>query len=96
MHYLTKTFNKITNPNWNITVISITILLSVMLSIFVLSDPDSTSKIILNIYSKLSKSFEEIFIYGGVFLLLFLLGIAISKYGSIKVDMPSKPIYSIY
>ena len=67
-----------------------------MLSIFVLSDPDSTSKILLNIYSKLSKSFEEIFIYGGVFLLLFLLGIAISKYGSIKVDMPSKPIYSIY
>ena len=84
------------NPNWNITVISITILLSVMLSIFVLSDPDSTSKTLLNIYSKLSKSFEEIFIYGGVFLLLFLLGIAISKYGSIQVDMPSKPIYSIY
>ena len=67
-----------------------------MLSIFVLSDPDSTSKILLNIYAKLSKSFEEIFIYGGAFLLLFLLGIAISKYGSIKVDMPSKPIYSIY
>jgi BCCT family betaine/carnitine transporter len=84
------------NPNWNITVISITILLSVMLSIFVLSDPDSTSKILLNIYSKLSKLFEEIFIYGGAFLLLFLLGIAISKYGSIKVNMPNKPIYSIY
>jgi choline-glycine betaine transporter len=60
------------NPNWNITVISITILLSVMLSIFVLSDPDSTSKILLNIYAKLSKSFEEIFIYGGAFLLIFI------------------------
>ena len=67
-----------------------------MLSIFVLSDPDSTSKILLNIYSKLSQLFEEIFIYGGAFLLLFLLGIAISKYGSIKVNMPNKPIYSIY
>ena len=42
------------DPNWNKTVLSITILLSLVLSIFVLTDPVATSKLLSGIYTNLS------------------------------------------
>ena len=79
------------NPNWNKSVISITILLSVVLSIFVLISPDSTSTMLSNTYGYLSNMFESIFIYGTFGLLIFLLILAFSKYGSFEVRLIKQP-----
>ena len=87
-------FNKI-NPNWNKSVISITILLSLVLSIFVIINPIYSSKILSSIYTNLSNYFESFYMYGTFALLLFLFFIAISKYGSFRVVLKNKPTYSM-
>ena len=83
------------NPNWNLSIISITILLSIVLSIFVLANPEGTSIFLLGIYSKLSIIFESSFMYGSFALLSFLLVLALSRYGKIELAIPSKPTYSM-
>tara|TARA_B100001057_G_scaffold499359_1_gene609701 strand:- start:3040 stop:4539 length:1500 start_codon:yes stop_codon:yes gene_type:complete len=94
VRYLNQTFIKLIDPNWNKSVISITILLSLLLSIFVLLDPELSSKFLFEIYYALSKYFEDIFIYGSFILLLFLFILAISKHGSIELNLRNKPKYS--
>ncbi len=84
------------NPNWNKSVISITILLSLVLSIFVLITPEYSSQILKNIYNYLSNMFEGFFMYGSFALLLFLLVLASSKFGSFKVKLSNKPSYSMF
>ena len=83
------------NPNWNLSVISITILLSLVLSIFVLLDPSSTSKILNSVYYDLSIKFESFFMYGSFILLLVLLLLAISRFGTIKLKLNNRPTYSL-
>ena len=95
MYYLNQTLKKYTNPNWNLSVISITILLSVLLSFFVLQDPVKTSSILSEIYTNLSTRFESVYLYGSFFLFLFLIFLAISNYGSITVNIKNKKEYSI-
>ena len=84
------------NPNWNKSVISITILLSLVLSIFVLISPEYSSQILKNTYNYLSNMFEGFFMYGSFVLLLFLLVLALSKFGSFKVKLSNKPSYSMF
>ena len=84
------------NPNWNKSVISITILLSLVLSIFVLISPEYSSQILKNTYNYLSNMFEGFFMYGSFALLLFLLVLALSKFGSFKVKLSNKPSYSMF
>ncbi len=83
------------DPNWNKTVLSITILLSLVLSIFVLTDPLATSKLLSSIYTNLSSKFESLFMYGSFVLLILLFLLAISKYGKIKIYLDNKPTYSL-
>ena len=83
------------NPNWNTTVLSITILLSLVLSIFVLADPVTTSKLLSAIYTSLSSKFESLFMYGSFVLLILLFLLALSKYGKIKISLDNKPTYSL-
>tara|TARA_B100000575_G_scaffold56092_1_gene42167 strand:- start:934 stop:2409 length:1476 start_codon:yes stop_codon:yes gene_type:complete len=83
------------DPNWNKTVLSITILLSLVLSIFVLTDPVATSKLLSGIYTNLSSKFESLFMYGSFVLLILLFLLAISKYGKIKINLDNKPTYSL-
>jgi len=83
------------DPNWNKTVLSITILLSLVLSIFVLTDPTTTSKLLSNIYTNLSEKFESFFMYGSFILLILLFLLAISKFGTIQVKLDNKPTYSL-
>ena len=68
------------DPNWNKTVVSITILMSLVLSIFVLADPITSSKMLSEVYAILSKEFESFFMYGSFILLilLFVLGLSIN------------------
>ena len=84
------------NPNWNKSVISITILLSLVLSIFVLISPEYSSQVLKNIYNYLSNMFEGFFMYGSFTLLIFLLVLALSKFGSFKVKLSNKPSYSMF
>ena len=84
------------NPNWNKSVISITILLSLVLSIFVLISPEYSSQVLKNIYNYLSNMFDGFFMYGSFALLIFLLVLALSKFGSFKVKLSNKPSYSMF
>ena len=52
------------DPNWNKTVVSINILMSLVLSIFVLADPITSSKMLSEVYAILSREFESFFMYG--------------------------------
>ena len=83
------------DPNWNKTVLSITILLSLVLSIFVLTDPSTSSKILSGVYASLSEKFESFFMYGSFILLILLFLLAISKFGTIQVKLDNKPTYSL-
>ena len=73
------------NPNWNKSVISITIILSLVLSIFVIISPDYSSKILKNTYIALSNYFETFFMYGtfGLLIFLFIIGMITSQLGDI-------------
>ena len=86
---------KIIDPNWNKSVISITILLSILLSIFVLVDPEFSSSILSQTYEILSVMFEEFYMYGSFLLLIFLISLALSKYGTIKLKLKNKPTYTM-
>lgn len=86
---------KIIDPNWNKSVISITILLSILLSIFVLVDPEFSSSILSQTYGILSVMFEDFYMYGSFLLLIFLISLASSKYGTIKLKLKNKPTYTM-
>ena len=86
---------KIIDPNWNKSVISITILLSILLSIFVLVDPEFSSLILSQTYGILSVTFEDFYMYGSFFLLIFLISLALSRYGTIKLKLQNKPTYTM-
>ena len=86
---------KIVDPNWNKSVISITILLSILLSVFVLVDPEFSSQILSQTYGILSVMFEDLYMYGSFLLLIFLITLALSKYGTIKLKLQNKPTYSM-
>ena len=66
-----------------------------MLSIFVLANPESTSKALANIYTILSIKFETIFLYGSFLILFFLLILAISRYGSVTIAIKNKNNYNM-
>jgi BCCT family betaine/carnitine transporter len=88
-------YNKLT-AEWNKTIISITIVLSLALSIYVLSDPVGSSIVLANIYNLLAAKFESTYMYGGFIVFLFLLIISISRYGEIRVILPNKDIHSFF
>ena len=69
--------------------------MSVLLSIFVLANPEATSKTLANIYTILSIKFETIFLYGGFLILVFLLILAFSRYGSKTITIKNKNKYNM-
>ena len=69
--------------------------MSVLLSIFVLANPETTSKALANIYTILSIKFETIFLYGSFLILVFLLILAISRYGSLTITIKNKNNYNM-
>lgn len=83
------------DPNWNKTVVSITILMSLVLSIFVLADPITSSKMLSEVYAILSREFESFFMYGSFILLILLFVLGLSRYGKIKIKLDNKPTYSL-
>ena len=91
------------SAEWNKTIISLAIVLSLLLSIYVLSDPVGSAKLLFKLYDSLTTLFEPTYMYGSFSVLIFLIFIAISKYGDIKMgknrnhdfsDWGLNPIYS--
>ena len=69
--------------------------MSILLSIFVLVDPEFSSSILSQTYGILSVMFEEFYMYGSFLLLIFLISLALSRYGTIKLKLQNKPTYSM-
>ena len=86
-------YNKISSE-WNKTVVLLTIVLSLFLSIYVLTDPLGSALTLSSIYNTLSTMFESTYMYGSFIVLIFLLFIALSRYGEIQVILENKEIYS--
>ena len=86
-------YNKISSE-WNKTVVLLTIVLSLFLSIYVLTDPLGSALTLSSIYNTLSTMFESTYMYGSFIVLIFLLFIALSRYGEIQVIIENKEIYS--
>ena len=84
------------SSEWNKTIISLSIVLSLLLSIYVLSDPVGSSKLLFKTYDSLATFFEPTYMYGSFCVLVFLICIAISKYGEIEISLENKETYSIF
>ena len=84
------------SSEWNKTVIFIAIVLSLLLSIYVLSDPVGSSKFLFKTYDFLAAFFEPTYMYGSFIVLIFLIFIALSKYGDIKISLQNKETYSFF
>ena len=84
------------SSEWNKTIISLSIVLSLLLSIYVLSDPVGSSKLLFKTYDSLATFFEPAYMYGSFSVLVFLIFIAISKYGEIEISLENKETYSMF
>lgn len=69
--------------------------MSVLLSIFVLTNPETTSEALANVYTILSIKFETIFMYGSFLILVFLMILAFSKFGSKTITIQNKYNYGM-
>ncbi len=84
------------SSEWNKTIISLSIVLSLLLSIYVLSDPVGSSKLLFKTYDSLATFFESTYMYGSFCVLIFLIFIALSKYGEIEILLENKETYSLF
>ena len=84
------------SSEWNKTIISLAIVLSLVLSIYVLSDPDGSAKFLFKTYDLLAAFFEPIYMYGSFSVLIFLIFISLSKYGDIKISLQNRETYSFF
>ena len=88
-------YNKL-SAQWNKTIISITIVLSLVLSIYVLNNPIGSAKNLSSIYNYLASTFESTYMYGGFFVFCFLVLLALSRYGNIKIELINKDVHSFF
>ena len=84
------------SSEWNKTIISLAIVLSLVLSIYVLSDPDGSAKFLFKTYELLAAFFEPMYMYGSFSVLIFLIFISLSKYGDIKISLQNRETYSFF
>ena len=89
-------FNIKLNPLWSKTVLVITFSFLLLLSSYVLIDPEGSAKNLLNIYNFFAINFESFFLYFGFGVLVFLIIIAISKSGSKKISLQGRTTYSYF
>ena len=84
------------NPLWSKTVLVITFSFLLLLSSYVLLDPDGSSKNLLNIYNFFATNFESFFLYFGFGVLLILIFVGISSAGSRKIILEGRKDYSYF
>jgi len=84
------------NPLWSKTVLVITFCFLLLLSSYVLIDPQGSAKNLLSIYNFFAINFESLFLYFGFGVLVFLVLIALSKSGSKKIVLEGRSDYSYF
>ena len=84
------------NPLWSKTVLVITFSFLLLLSSYVLLDPDGSSKNLLNIYNFFATNFESFFLYFGFGVLLILIFVGVSSAGSKKIILEGRKDYSYF
>ena len=84
------------NPLWSKTVLVITFSFLLLLSSYVLLDPDGSSKNLSNIYNFFATNFESFFLYFGFGVLLILIFVGISSTGSKKIILEGRKDYSYF
>ena len=84
------------NPLWSKTVLVITFSFLLLLSSYVLLDPDGSSKNLSNIYNFFATNFESFFLYFGFGVLLILIFVGVSSAGSKKIILEGRKDYSYF
>ena len=84
------------NPLWSKTVLAITFSFLVILSSYVLLDPQGSAKNLLKIYSFFATNFESFFLFFGFITLLILIVIALSPAGKKTIQLVGKKSYSYF
>jgi len=84
------------NPLWSKTVLAITFSFLVILSSYVLLDPQGSAKNLLKIYSFFATNFESFFLFFGFITLLILIVLALSPAGKKTIHLEGKKSYSYF
>ena len=84
------------NPLWSKTVLAITFSFLIILSSYVLLDPDGSAKNLLKIYSFFASNFESFFLYFGFAVLIILIVIAFSPSGAKTIQLEGRKSYSYF
>ncbi|MFL2707727.1 MAG: BCCT family transporter [Gammaproteobacteria bacterium] len=84
------------NPLWSKTVLVITFSFLLILSSYVLLDPDGSAENLLKVYSFFSKNFESFFLFFGFMTLVILIIIAFSPAGSGVIKLEGRTNYSYF
>ena len=84
------------NPLWSKTVLAITFSFLIILSSYVLLDPDGSAKNLLKIYNFFASNFEYFFLYFGFATLIILIVIALSPSGAKTIQLEGRKSYSYF
>lgn len=84
------------NPLWNISVISITFLFLISLSSYVLSDIKGSAESLKSIYDFFAVNFESYYLIISFLIFIFLLIIALSPLGKLRLDLENKSKFSFF
>ena len=84
------------NPLWNISVIFITFFFLIILSSYVLNNPNESANTLKNIYDFFAINFESYFLIISFLILIFLIVIAITPVGSKVLVLQGKDTFSYF
>ena len=86
--------NFLKNQDWNPSLIIIPILLSFLISLYVLVDVDKSTEVLGYLYSAASKKLENIYELGAFGVIVFLLILCVLPIGSKRILLTERPIFN--
>ena len=86
--------NFLKNQDWNPSLIIIPILLSFLISLYVLVDVDKSTEVLGYLYSSASKKLENIYELGAFGVIVFLLILCVLPIGSKRILLSERPIFN--
>jgi len=84
----------LTNKDWNLSLILIPILLSFLISLYVLLDVDKSTESLKFLYEAASLKLENIYELGAFGVIVFLLTLCFLPIGSKKITLVDRPIFN--
>ena len=85
--------NLFKNKNWNPTLIIIPILLSFLVSLYVLIDVDKSTETLRFLYASASLKLEDVYELGAFGVIIFLLILCVLPVGSKKITLSERPVF---